>query len=199
MPLRPAPGEGGRRKGTLALRSSVSCRASYVHATRLPFDPGSPTAYVHARGTTSSWRGFGARDSRRYGEMCRQKQVLMHDAISGVERLSSLSLSGGASIRSRAFQAEHHLLVAHGGRLQKRRRRPGWVALDWLRYAASWLARTPPSEGSDDVVQARRMDGARERRFRRGGRREGGQTLDVDVDAHCSSRRIEHRATQIKV
>src|SRR4029453_11925988 len=35
----------------------------------------------------------------------------------------SLSLSGGASIRSRSFQAEHHLLIARGGRLQKRRSR----------------------------------------------------------------------------
>jgi hypothetical protein len=34
-----------------------------------------------------------------------------------------------------------------GGRLRKRRRRPVWVALDWLGYAASELARTPPSEG----------------------------------------------------
>jgi hypothetical protein len=37
-----------------------TCRASYVHATRLPFDPGSPAACVHVRGTSSSWRGFGA-------------------------------------------------------------------------------------------------------------------------------------------
>jgi hypothetical protein len=57
---------GGRRKGTAPLFSSGArhaCRASYVHATRLPFDPGSPAASVHVRGTTSSWRGFGARVS----------------------------------------------------------------------------------------------------------------------------------------
>ena len=57
---------GGRRNGTAPLFSSGArhaCRASYVHATRLPFDPGSPAASVHVRGTTSSWRGFGARVS----------------------------------------------------------------------------------------------------------------------------------------
>jgi len=37
----------------------------------------------------------------------------------------SLSPSGGASIRSRPFQAEHHLVVVSVGRLLKRRRRPG--------------------------------------------------------------------------
>src|SRR5215212_3846339 len=35
-----------------------------------------------------------------------------------------LSLSGGASIRTGAFQAEHHLFVRRCCRLQKRRRRP---------------------------------------------------------------------------
>ena len=37
----------------------------------------------------------------------------------------SLSPSGGASIRSRPFQAEHHLVVVSVGHLLKRRRRPG--------------------------------------------------------------------------
>ena len=51
-------------KALSSMRRSASCRASYVHATRLPFDPGSPAADVHVRGTTSSWRGFGAGASR---------------------------------------------------------------------------------------------------------------------------------------
>jgi len=46
-----------------AMRGSASCRASYVYATRLPFDPGSPAAYVHVCGAASSWRGFGAQAS----------------------------------------------------------------------------------------------------------------------------------------
>ena len=80
----------------------TSCRASYVHATRLPFDPGSPAAYVHVRGTTSSWRGFGARVSCALCEIARQKHTLMSERNSSTERRSGLSLSGGASIRSRA-------------------------------------------------------------------------------------------------
>jgi hypothetical protein len=55
---------GGRRKGTsVSYGARHACRTSYVHATRLPFDPGSPPAGVHVRGTSSSWRGFGARVS----------------------------------------------------------------------------------------------------------------------------------------
>ncbi len=41
-----------------------SRRTPYVHATRLPFDPGSPAASVHVCGAASSWRGFGAGASR---------------------------------------------------------------------------------------------------------------------------------------
>ena len=43
--------------------------------------------------------------------------------------LRSLSLSGGASIRFSAFQAGHHLLIRPP---QQPKRRPVWVALDWL-------------------------------------------------------------------
>jgi len=66
--LRPTP---ERELDAVARASRISangarhpCRTSYFHATRLLFDPGSPTAGVHICGTMSSWRSFGARASR---------------------------------------------------------------------------------------------------------------------------------------
>jgi hypothetical protein len=49
--------------GASQWRPAFLLRASYVQATRQPFDPGSPAAVVHVCGTPSSWRGFGARAS----------------------------------------------------------------------------------------------------------------------------------------
>ena len=44
----------------------------------------------------------------------------------------SLSPSGGASIRSRLSQAEHHLSVVSVGHLLETTKATRWVALDWL-------------------------------------------------------------------
>jgi len=62
-----------------------------------------------------------------------------------------------------------------GGRLQNDKGDPVWVALGWLRYAASGLACMPPSEGLVDVDPPRPGDAVRVRRFRRGESRERGQ------------------------
>jgi hypothetical protein len=77
-----------------------------VHATRLPFDPGSPAwgavSYVEEcwspvlNSVTGDWH---VKVTRTYtGEMLRQT-------------VEDLSLSGGASSGVGTFQAEHHLLV----------------------------------------------------------------------------------------
>ena len=65
--------------------------------------------------------------------------------------------------------------VTSGGRLQNDKGDPVWVALGWLRYAASGLACMPPSEGLVDVDPPRPADAVRVRRFRRGESRERGQ------------------------
>jgi hypothetical protein len=81
----------------------------------------------------------------------------------------SLSLSGGASIRSRAFQVEHHLGFGRRRRLRNKKGDPlGRPRLAC--YAARGLARTPPSEGSVSIRP--RLQGAETARVRRrGGRR----------------------------
>jgi hypothetical protein len=48
------------------------------------------------------------------------------------------------------LQAEHHLVVRTGRAALETARATRWVALDWLGYAASGLARRPPSEGASD-------------------------------------------------
>jgi hypothetical protein len=49
-----------------------------VQATRLPFDPGSSTAGCAIRdGRRPTWRSFGARVSRTFPEICRQKPKLI--------------------------------------------------------------------------------------------------------------------------
>src|SRR5437764_3131500 len=68
-------------------------------ATRLPFDPGSPTA-VRARargGHRPTWRGFGARFPTALQINRTLKPTLLYCALLRAER-RDLSLSGGASI-----------------------------------------------------------------------------------------------------
>ena len=69
-PLRPSPereidAAGARlRRGSRCHLSRRGLRPNDVfHATRLPFDPGSPTALAHSRGRRPTWRSFGARGS----------------------------------------------------------------------------------------------------------------------------------------
>ena len=71
---RRAPAAGDRR----VFHVTRGCLPSdVVHATRLPFDPGSPTADAQIRnGRRPTWRGVGARASAVALEKGRQKQTL---------------------------------------------------------------------------------------------------------------------------
>jgi hypothetical protein len=131
-----------RRTSCLARRAP----SDVVHATRLPFDPGSPAAGCAARGgRRPSWRGVGARASGRRAK----NRTLKQTRIASVDfrrTCEGLSLSGGASIRSRLCQAEHHLVERRMSGHEKgdpvgRPRLTG--------SAARELARAPASEGGD--------------------------------------------------
>ena len=47
LSVHPPSGRSTQRHLSCQTAPGITCRASYVHATRLPFDPGSPAAYVH--------------------------------------------------------------------------------------------------------------------------------------------------------
>jgi hypothetical protein len=71
-------------------------------ASRLPFDPGST---VHTTERRPTWRSFGARSLARRLEMRRLKLTLIRPVDFQHTAAENLSLSGGASIRSRAVSS----------------------------------------------------------------------------------------------
>ncbi len=105
----------------------------------------------------------------------------------------NLSLSGGASIRTRSSSSWASPLDEPGRcRLQKRRRRPGWGRPRLARYAARILARTPPSEGNVADEPARRLGERPARQIRHGGcHRELGQMGEIRVQHDVPT---DHRA-----
>jgi hypothetical protein len=74
-----------------------------VYATRLPFDPGSPAVAFASRVRTASYvEGFWSPSLVRSDENGRLKQTLIAQRPFSARSTEGLSLSGGASIRSRA-------------------------------------------------------------------------------------------------
>jgi hypothetical protein len=110
VPLRSAPVRRELDAKAFGQTALGSCRASYVHATRLPFDPGSSAAKRARPRDDVVVEGLWSRSLMHRCEMCRQKHTLMPKRNSSTGRKSGLSLSGGASSRSRLVQAEHHLV-----------------------------------------------------------------------------------------
>ena len=78
-----------------------------VHATRLPFDPGSRATQLRdcGVGERPTWRSFGARRSCSSMENRRLKPTRYYASHFPARRAEDLSLSGGASSRSRAFSS----------------------------------------------------------------------------------------------
>jgi hypothetical protein len=130
-----------------------------------------------------SWRGFGARSPARLSEKSELKHT--HYFLRHFRRQapSDLSLSGGASIRTRSFQAEHHLWSSWTSP-SERKRRPVWGRPRLARYAARGLARIPPSEGSVVSVPKLRDEAGSARQAGDGVRRFGWELLAVDGDQH---------------
>jgi len=95
--------------------ASVTCRIAgfvandVVYATRLPFDPGSP-----ARGAASYVEGCWS-PMLRWCHWINEHAKVTRTVTREIQRrtVEDLTLSGGASIRTGTFQAEHHLLVGN--------------------------------------------------------------------------------------
>jgi hypothetical protein len=131
-----------------------------------------------------SWRGFGA----RLPGACRKKSELKHTHyfLRHLRRQapSDLSLSGGASIRTRS---SFKLSITSGPSWRspsERKRRPVWGRPRLARYAARGLARIPPSEGSVVSVPKLRDEAGSARQAGDGVRRFGWELLAVDGDQH---------------
>jgi hypothetical protein len=83
------------------MRCRVRRRPNAVfHATRLPFDPGSPAIGCALRdGRRPTWRSFGARASHAGLENGQAKANAYSPAPFQAPSAEGLSLSGGASFR----------------------------------------------------------------------------------------------------
>jgi hypothetical protein len=142
-PLRPSPVPDGRS----TQQASATCRAlgrvlchvppklnDVFYATRLPFDPGSPTtgcaraqwspSYVEEFWSPSSRIAFGKEHAKAKANCqrvfpARNAEVFLSQA--------------GPRFDLKLVQAEHHLLGSTlVDRLRTQKRRPCWVALVWL-------------------------------------------------------------------
>src|SRR4051812_8128691 len=102
--LRPPPGTG--EIDAAADRSNGLSRTA--DAGRC-FPCHSPTLRPWIAVRRPTWRGFGARVSARSWKKLHAKAHAGIPAGISARRARSLSLSGGASIRSKLVQAEHHL------------------------------------------------------------------------------------------
>ena len=159
-----APGQGleprlpRSERGVLPVRRSRNASADVslglepndvVHATRLPFDPGSPPTACPPVLRRPTWRSFGARILAVHEEIGRLKQTLISPAQFHAERRGVFLSQAGPRFRFSASQAEHHSFSLLSGRPLAKRKATHWVALELAGYAARELARTPPDEGLD--------------------------------------------------
>ena len=141
-----------------------------------------PPAYVVLRGgvlepVSSPFRVKFAGQSRR----------LFAERISARNAEESFSLRRGLdSIQCFSSWASPLDLAASATK-----RRPVWVALDWLVMRLAGLARMPPSEGKDIVGPALRFEAMPARQDRRGRGCVGQEDLVVGLDQHRSERRID--------
>jgi hypothetical protein len=115
----------------LAYPSALDRRDRVAHSGRLP-------SYVE---------GFWSPSLARWAQKGRLKRTLIHQRH--FKRLAPRVFLSQAGPRfgSNASSSWASPLVRVGGSPPKRRKATRWVALDWLCYAASWLARITPSEG----------------------------------------------------
>ena len=168
-----------------------------VQATRLPFDPGSPTAGCAIRdGRRPTWRSFGARASRTSPEIGRQKPEL-NTSIHFFLRAGGVFLpQAGPRSGLVLLQAGHHLASCRSVTSRNDEGDPlGRPRL--ARNAARNLACTPSSEGMGNIELEPGV-AVRPGRDRRGWGRSGGVDRGVGQVCHevlmvPPQRRIEHR------
>jgi hypothetical protein len=140
-----------------------------------------PLAYPSTLDRRSVLRG-GALEPEslhEFRKMCKLKHTHVFQRSFRCDAQRSLSLSGGASIRSSACSSWASPLVLS---LHKKGDLVGRPRL--ARYAARELARTPPSEGFDVGRPTLRFEGAPAQCRRRDGRRLGEIHVAVGCDHH---------------
>ena len=203
-PLHPRPRRGRRCSGgpilggrTRPLSRRPRKPNDVVQATRLPFDPGSPTAGCAIRdGRRPTWRSFGARASRTSPKIGRQKPEL-NTSIHFFLRAGGVFLpQAGPRFGLVLLQAGHHLASCRSVTSRNDEGDPlGRPRL--ARNAARNLACTPSSEGMGNIELEPGV-AVRPGRDRRGWGRSG--AVDRDVGQVCHEiwimppqRRIEHR------
>ena len=128
-----------------------------VYATRLPFDPGSPSPAAR-RLTTSYVEELWSPYPRDQHAISRQKQTIIR-RVHFLRATPRVFLSqAGPRFDLDLVQAGHHLLVCcRRGALTNKKATPlGRPRLAC--YAASRLARMPPSEGYDVAEQVLRFE-----------------------------------------
>jgi hypothetical protein len=173
--------------GSTQRHGCTGCRSSYgtdgstptdvFYASRLPFDPGSPTAASYVEGHWSP-------ALLRFPENAQAKAEL-NSALNYLARKAqrNLSLSGGASIVIRASHAGHHPFGL------------GWIRCKTTKatlsdrphsssYAGKTLARIPPGEGLGFIDPALAADRRLCAGKRRGGSRFGKERLGIDRHQH---------------
>jgi hypothetical protein len=103
-------------------------------ASRLPFVPGSSIAGCALCGDRCpTWRSFGAGAWRRGAVNLQAKADAYRLAHFSAHTPRAFLSQAGPQFDLCLLQAEHHLWVPTlTDRLQKRKRRPNWVALVWL-------------------------------------------------------------------
>jgi len=145
---------------------------------------------VHsARRCTASARRGDRPGSNRYREAhnlgCSPltRTCLLPAFFSSAERRGSFS-QAGPRFDLELFKLSIPLVPTLADRLQKQRRRPGWVALDWLVDEARELARTPPSEGKDVTGPRLLVEAMPARQDRRGRRRFGKERWGINGYQH---------------
>lgn len=156
----------------------------FVQATRLPFNPGSPSHLSTRRCPT--WRSAGARRPQRRAENRRRKRAPeMSGAITERHTRTFLSQTG-PQIQLELVQAGHHLVGFNTFRIAFRHKkddpwgRPRFALL----CAPEVLACTPRCEGYDESELALRVEVMPARHRRRDWRRFGEFGLGVDVIQH---------------
>jgi hypothetical protein len=169
-----------------------------VHATRLPFDPGSSAAGC-ASPVTAVLRG-GALEPEPRAPFCEkrmQKQTRFRSAIYQRDAQRVFLSQAGPRFDLALLQAEHHLPGSVLVLASETTKATRWVALASSFYAARGLGHRPRNEGwgggdaavGDVLVHARRP--------RRGSRRSGKEKLGVGLGQHrlvgtLPGRRIDH-------
>jgi hypothetical protein len=87
-----------------------SLPSDVVHATRLPFDPGSrPAGCAQPGQTRPTWRSFGARSSYARAEIRKLKHTLITSAYFQHRALRVFLSQAGPRFDLELVQAEHHL------------------------------------------------------------------------------------------